>query len=79
MGRPYFFIHPCETANVMSHLRESESPSTASEGHHIACYLTSWLSVYGVVVGATLTSEQASQLLAASKRSDARTELEQIM
>ncbi|RUS17765.1 autophagocytosis associated protein [Endogone sp. FLAS-F59071] len=46
LGVPYFYVHPCETAALMSAVRPGEGGCVGEEG-----YLRAWLSLVGGAVG----------------------------
>ena len=57
--RPFYHIHPCHTAKVMSTI--SGCPVTASGCHDN--YVLTWLSVFGPLVGLQLSLEYGRRLL----------------
>ncbi|KAG0718679.1 Ubiquitin-like-conjugating enzyme ATG10 [Chionoecetes opilio] len=51
LGRPYFQLHPCNTAKLMAQVLPQ--PATGPAG--LKMYLTSWLSMFGPPVGLELS------------------------
>lgn len=57
--RPFYHIHPCHTAKMMSALEAGDHTTTT--GYH-RNYVLTWLSAFGPLVGLTLTLEYGKQL-----------------
>ena len=57
LGLPWYFIHPCQTEQVMNNIFgcDKTKPSPAS-------YILQWLSIYGQMVGLCLPLDSASVL-----------------
>ena len=47
LGTPFFFLHPCLTSELMNKVSKSSDSSTEN-------YISSWLSLFGPVVGLSL-------------------------
>lgn len=51
LGRPFYHIHPCHTAAVMSQAMQCTSAATPSGEKDHGNYLVTWLSTFAPVVG----------------------------
>ncbi|KAJ2955195.1 hypothetical protein NQZ79_g8770 [Umbelopsis isabellina] len=52
LGLPFYYIHPCDTASLMTQVNISD----------INCYITSWLSFFGPLVGLYLPSKLGTEM-----------------
>ncbi|KAG2183741.1 hypothetical protein INT43_006752, partial [Umbelopsis isabellina] len=52
LGLPFYYIHPCDTASLMAQVDISD----------INCYIMSWLSFFGPLVGLYLPSKFGSEM-----------------
>ena len=55
LGTPFFYVHPCKTAEVMKQVQKMHQQGGNESSYHnynfSECYLTSWLSIYGPIIG----------------------------
>ena len=57
LGRPFYYIHPCHTAEAMVGAEDTVASSDCREGGESWEYLTSWLTMFGRLVGLSLPLE----------------------
>lgn len=60
--RPFYHIHPCHTAKVMSALLPKTGDHVTTPGCHDN-YVLTWLSVFGPLVGLPISLEYGKRLL----------------
>jgi len=57
LGRPFYYLHPCHTAEAMAGAEDSAASSRDDYCGESWDYLTSWLSMFGRIVGLSLPLE----------------------